>query len=104
MTSTDHRAAEHLPGNLDVIVPDLLGFGASDRLAALDDLWAPGQATVLGELLDELDTGPVTVVGHDFGGPVALALTAQQPEAVAAIGLLAANTFTDTPIPFPWPP
>lgn len=50
----------------------------------------------------------MTVVGHDFGGPVALMLSAEDPSRVARLGLLATNTFTDTPIPLPlsmlnWP-
>ncbi len=100
--------ADELVGQCEVIVPDLLGFGASERPAGIEGLHAVAQAAALDDLLGELGLGPVTLVGHDFGGPVALTLTARRPEAVAALGLLATNTFTDTPIPFPlsmatWP-
>ena len=100
--------AAHLSGDFNVVVPDLLGFGGSARPAALRALHAAGQAAAIGQLLDELGTGPVVVVGHDFGGPVALTLLSQRPDQVRGLGLLAANTFTDTPIPFPlsavtWP-
>lgn len=49
-----------------------------------------------------------TVVGHDFGGPVALCLLATAPERVSGLGPMATNTSPDTPIPFPlstifWP-
>lgn len=49
-----------------------------------------------------------TLVGHDFGGPVALSLMAMAPGRVSGLGLLATNAFPDTPIPFPlstifWP-
>lgn len=101
-------AADRLVDDFDVIVPDLLGFGASDQPEDLDGLHAIAQASALDDLIDELGVGPATVVGHDFGGPVALSLAARRPEAVTALGLLATNTFTDTPIPFPlsaatWP-
>lgn len=92
----------------DIIIPDLLGFGGSERPRTLADLHAAAQAEAIDGLLAELGVGPAVVVGHDFGGPVALLLAARRPAAVAALGLLATNTFTDTPIPFPlssvnWP-
>jgi len=93
--------ADVLSASHHVIVPDLLGFGASDRPASLEELHATAQAGAVAGLLDELDTGPVVIAAHDFGGPVALALHARRPALVAALALLATNTFTDTPIPFP---
>ena len=93
--------ATQLPATLDVIVPDLLGFGASNRPRSLGDLHAPAQATALASLLDGLGIHTATVIGHDFGGPIALTLTTNRPDLVDALGLLATNAFTDTPIPFP---
>lgn len=93
--------ASELPETIDVIVPDLLGFGASARPRSLDDLHASAQAKALVALLDELDLQSATVIGHDFGGPVALMLASIEPTAIGRLGLLATNTFTDTPIPFP---
>jgi haloalkane dehalogenase len=102
------QVASHLADRFDVIVPDLLGFGGSARPTGLADLHAQSQARALSGLLDELPLEGVIVAGHDFGGPVALALHAQRPDLVAAVALLATNAFTDTPIPFPlstvtWP-
>lgn len=94
-------AASALPATLDVIVPDLLGFGASRRPYRLDDLHVQAQAAALGGLIDDLGLDPMAVVGHDFGGPIAVTLAGLRPEAVSALGLLATNVFTDTPIPFP---
>jgi pimeloyl-ACP methyl ester carboxylesterase len=100
--------AERLADRVRLVVPDLLGFGASDRPADRTALLAPAQARALAEVLDALGLGAVTVVGHDFGGPVALLLAGERPDRVAALGLLAANTFPDTPVPMPlalvrWP-
>lgn len=99
---------DHLSRDFPVVVPDLLGFGGSERPDRLEELHAASQAAAVGRLLDELGIGPVVVIGHDFGGPVALALFGQRPEQVCGLGLLATNAFTDTPIPFPlntvtWP-
>jgi pimeloyl-ACP methyl ester carboxylesterase len=97
-----------LPNDLDVIVPDLLGFGRSERPTTLDDLHVVAQAAALDELLSELGIERATVVGHDFGGPVAVTLSARRPAVIAALGLAATNVLSDTPIPFPlstvtWP-
>ncbi len=106
--ATWDSVAADLAADHDVIVVELLGFGASARPADIDRLHAQGQSTALAEMLQQLDSGPVHVVGHDFGGPTAVALHARAPQAVASLGLLATNVFTDTPIPFPlstatWP-
>jgi pimeloyl-ACP methyl ester carboxylesterase len=89
-------AAEHT-----VVVPDLLGFGGSARPRALSALHARGQAAAVAALLDHLALERVAIVGHDFGGPVALALTERDSRRVSHLGLLATNAFPDTPIPFP---
>lgn len=91
-----------------VLIPDLIGFGESSRCLDPDTLHARGQAALLLEALDSLRVDRATLVGHDFGGPVALALLARRPRYVTGLGLLSTNTFTDTPIPFPlsattWP-
>ena len=93
--------AERLAAARTVVVPDLLGFGASDRPTGLDQLHVDAQARALAEVLDDLALGPLTVVGHDFGGPVAVLLHRRRPDAVRALALFATNAFTDTPVPFP---
>ena len=91
-----------------VFVPDLLGFGTSPRPTAARELWADRQAEALAKTLDTAGVTEACIVGHDFGGPVALALSRQRPDLLRSCGLLAANTFADTPIPMPiraatWP-
>ena len=92
-----------LDGAFDVVVPDLVGFGDSERLArpTIDNVGPAAQAASVAALLDELDVRHVTVVGHDFGAPVGVLLAATRPDLVGALSLLAGNTFPDTPIPFP---
>lgn len=91
-----------------VLVPDLLGFGSSDRPTGLDDLWIDGQATALAHVLEALEATPAIVVGHDYGAPIAVAMSQCRPRSVSALVLAAGNLFTDTPIPAPlnvvaWP-
>jgi pimeloyl-ACP methyl ester carboxylesterase len=103
-----HETAARLPDCLDVIVPDLLGFGASSRPTTLPQLHLEAQAAALAALLDELAVRHATVVGHDFGAPVAVTLVGRRAELVASLGVLAGNVFANAPIPFPlaavtWP-
>lgn len=98
----DHVQAA-LEGRFDVIVPDLIGFGDSDRPSrpTIDNVGPAAQASHMATFLDELGVGHATVVGHDFGAPATVLLAADRPDLVAAVSLLAGNTFPDTPIPFP---
>lgn len=107
-TGVWERVAEALARDHRVFVPDLLGFGASPRPRRADELWADRQAAALANALDAAKVSDACIVGHDFGGPVALALSQQRPDLFRSCALLSANTFPDTPIPLPiravtWP-
>jgi pimeloyl-ACP methyl ester carboxylesterase len=97
------RVRAALDGAFDVVVPDLIGFGASVRPSrpSIEDVGAGAQAAGVAALLDELAVRRATVVGHDFGAPVSVLLAAARPDLVGAVLLLAGNAFPDTPIPFP---
>ncbi len=74
-------------GRAAVVVPELRGFGASDRQPSADpDAYAAGgqAASVLG-LIDELDVAPVVVAGYDVGSRVAQELARAAPDAVRAL-------------------
>lgn len=92
-----------LTSKFDVITPDLIGFGASRRPdePSIADVGPVAQAVGVSELLDELDVAGATIVGHDFGVPIALLLAEARPELANSLVLLAGNAFPDTPIPFP---
>ena len=97
------RVQAELQGTFDVVVPDLIGFGDSERPSrpTIENVGPAAQAAGLEALLDELAVSRATVVGHDFGAPVGVLLASGRPDLVAALSLLAGNTFPDTPIPFP---
>jgi lipase len=79
---------EHLAGFIPEIsfaAPDLLGHGRSSWAAP----WSiEANVSALAGLLDELAEDPVLVVGHSFGGGVAMHLAATHPDRVAALLLL----------------
>ena len=67
-----------------LIVPDLLGFGASPRPSS--GYTATDHVEALTSLLDELAvTGPIVVGAHSFGCLVALALAEQRPDLVVGV-------------------
>jgi haloalkane dehalogenase len=60
------------------IAPDHLGFGLSDR--PTDGDYSPEwHARNLAEFVDRIDPGPLTLVVHDYRGPIALPLLFDRP-------------------------
>jgi lipase len=77
-------AARHLP-EVSMVAPDLLGHGRS----SWDAPWTiEANVVALGALLDAEGGAPVVVVGHSFGGAVALNLAAARPDLVSGLVLL----------------
>ena len=68
------------------VVPDHLGFGLSDKPAG--DAYRPQeQARRLAAFVDALDLTDVTLVVHDFGGPIGLAYALERPDNVRRLVL-----------------
>ncbi len=84
-----------------VYVPDLLGFGASTRPVDISGLWVDAQVDALKAGLKQFGVDTFHLVGHDYGGPVAITLHNAIAQQIQSLTLLATNTFTDTPIPPP---
>ena len=71
-----------------VVAPCLPGFGASDALP-LDRVDLPGYALRIARLLEALgESGPLFVVGHSFGGGIALQLATDRPDLVRSLTLV----------------
>jgi len=86
--------AELLAPRHRLIVPDLPGHGGSTPLPAVAGLAAYAESLVtLCRLEGE---GHVDVVGHSFGGVVALRLAARRPELVRRVVLAAAAGISST--------
>jgi pimeloyl-ACP methyl ester carboxylesterase len=76
--------APHLADEYRVIVPDLVGYGASDFAEGFDrSIRAQEQA--LDALLAELGIEACHLVAHDIGGGVALRFAAHQPDRVGKL-------------------
>ncbi|MCW2599882.1 MAG: hypothetical protein JWM02_1711 [Frankiales bacterium] len=73
---------------IKVIAPALPGFGGSDG-PPLRGIDLPAYGHRIGRLLDVLDVGkPAFVVGHSFGGGVAIQLATDRPELVRSLTLI----------------
>ncbi len=77
--------AESRLADVAVLAPDLIGHGHS----SWDAPWTiDANVAALAALTEREATGPVVVVGHSFGGAIALALAAARPDLVASLVLL----------------
>jgi len=78
------QLTSYLP-EIAMAAPDLLGHGRSSWAAP----WTiDANIAALSALLDEQSDGPVLVVGHSFGGGLAMHLAAARPDRVGALLLL----------------
>ena len=77
-----------------VILPDLPGFGRSDK--PMDRGWYSydRHVAVAGTLLEDLDIRDATFVVHDWGGPIGLRLAVEHPDRVARLVIMDTGLFT----------
>ena len=84
---------EALPGR--VIIPDLLGFGAS-RQRESEAYDVDAHVSAITETLDALNVGQMTIVGHSTGTVLALALARARPTQVNRIVAIAPVLYRDS--------
>jgi pimeloyl-ACP methyl ester carboxylesterase len=86
---TDYRALVPLLDGFDVVVPDLRGFGESDKHVAdpAEHYSAAAQARSVAGLLEEIGLDAAIVAGYDVGSRVAQALARERPTLVRALVL-----------------
>jgi haloalkane dehalogenase len=77
-------------GGCRVLAPDLIGFGRSDKPAAVGDYSYQGHLDWLSEWFLGLDLSEVTLVAQDWGGLLGLRLLAAHPDRFARFSI--ANT------------
>ena len=84
---TDYRMVVPLVSAVaDVIVPDLRGFGESDKHEAdVAQYGATAQARSVIGLIDELTLGRPVIAGYDIGSRIAQAIARDRPDLVRAL-------------------
>ena len=84
---TDYRDLVPMLSGCEVVVPDLRGFGGSDKHEAdpAQQYGSQGQARGVADLITSLGITRAVVVGYDIGSRIAQALARSRPDLVAAL-------------------
>ena len=77
-----------------VVVPDLVGFGRSDKPSKREDISYEREVDWMTEWLVTLKLDDITFFGQDWGGLIGLRLIARLPERFTRIAV--GNTFLPT--------
>ena len=78
-----------------VVAPDHAGFGASDKPTHGDYYSLERHVANLRAIVRDLDLRDVTLVLHDWGGPIGMGLAVEEPDRIARI--VVANTVAFAP-------
>ena len=85
-----YPVAKRLEGRYRLVVPDLPGWGQSERLRG-EDYGFSAEAERVAAFLRAVSPGrPVVLLGHSMGGGIVPLVAARHPELVSRVGLLAA--------------
>jgi haloalkane dehalogenase len=76
------------------IAPDLVGFGRSDK--PTDEAWYSydRHTEVIASLLEDLDLRDVTLVMHDWGGPIGLRVAVEHPDRITRMVAMDTGVFS----------
>jgi haloalkane dehalogenase len=87
-------AAPVLEAGHRIVLPDLAGFGRSDK--PMDPGWYSydRHVAVAATLLEDLDLRDATFVVHDWGGPIGLRLAVEHADRVARLVIMDTGLFT----------
>src|ERR1700686_323256 len=87
-----------LSASFDVLAPDLLGYGDSDkRLDA--DLSIAAQARYMVAFMETIGIHQTAIIGHDIGGGVAQLMAVDEPDRVARLILIDSAVDNNWPVP-----
>jgi haloalkane dehalogenase len=75
-----------LPGRK--VAPDLIGFGRSDKPEDIGWYSYDRHVASVTHLVEELDLRDLTLVVHDWGGPIGLRFAVEHPDRVARLAIL----------------
>ena len=90
-----------------VIVPDMIGFGLSEKPTREQALCLDGHTANLTALMRQLDLKRITLVCHDWGGPTGLSFAMSNPARVSALTIMSTWAWPMPPAEFhtrifPW--
>lgn len=83
-------------GERSLILPDLLGYGHSSRVATAGPWYSlAGYSDAIAKMLDQLGVAQVDVVGHSNGGTVAAQFALDHPNRVRRIVFMDAGIYVE---------
>ena len=90
-----------------VIVPDMIGFGLSEKPTREQAHSLDGHAANLTALMRQLDLTRITLVCHDWGGPTGLSFAMSNPQRLRALVVMSTWAWPTPPAEFhtrlfPW--
>ena len=83
-----------------VIVPDMIGFGLSEKPAREQAHSLDGHIANLTGLVRQLDLRRLTVVCHDWGGPTGLGFAMNNQERIRALAVMSTWAWPTPPAEF----
>jgi haloalkane dehalogenase len=85
-----------------VLAPDYFGFGRSDKPVERDWYTYDSHYASIERFVDELDLRGLTLVVHDWGGPLGLRLAAERPERVERLVITNTGVYAGRPPSDEW--
>jgi haloalkane dehalogenase len=85
-----------------VLAPDYFGFGRSDKPVERDWYSYDSHYASIERFVDELDLRGLTLVVHDWGGPLGLRLAAERPERVERLVITNTGLYAGRPPSDEW--
>jgi pimeloyl-ACP methyl ester carboxylesterase len=92
-----HQLLKPLAETHRVLIPDLPGFGFSDKSDRFDRSIAR-QADMISQWMDQLGISAAAIIGHDIGGGIALRLATLFRDRVARLGLINSVAYDSWPV------
>ena len=95
-----HQITPLVEAGWQVAVPDMRGYGASDKPAAIEAYTLDTIADDMAAIATHLGAAKWVAVGHDWGAPAAWRCALRFPEQVAGVFCLSVPHSPPPPIPF----
>ena len=86
-----------LTGSGRVVAPDYIGFGRSDKVTEMGWYTYDRHVESMERFIDELDLRDITLVVHDWGGPIGLRLAVENEDRFSRLVILNTAVFRPRP-------
>lgn len=92
-----HDLATKLASDYHILVPDLPGYGFSDKRDNFDRA-IDKQAAYLTQWMNEMDIDKATIIGHDIGGGIALRMALTHEHRIKRLCLMNTISYDSWPV------